>query len=133
MSAYSTQSGSSELNLLLTHLNQQGGFNFSVLTDSQGLAIASSTKNGSDPDLNSAVAALVQKTISQASQRIGLAQAEEISVNTREGQRLICRFFEVKEYHLILAVSVPERNQKYRRLTSQTISNICQVWSKYWE
>jgi predicted regulator of Ras-like GTPase activity (Roadblock/LC7/MglB family) len=131
--AHTTSSGSSELNQLLLSLNNEGGFAFSVLTDSQGLAIASSAKQGYDPDLHSAVVALVQKTIAQVGPRIGLSQAEEISVFTQDGQRLICRFFDAAEYHLILAVIVPGKEQKYRRLTNQAISDICQVWSKYWK
>jgi predicted regulator of Ras-like GTPase activity (Roadblock/LC7/MglB family) len=133
MTQNTTSSGSFEMNQVLSALNQEGGFTCSVLTDSQGLAIASSVKNGHDPDLHSAVVALVQKTISQAGQRIGMAQAEEISVYTQNGERLICRFFEAKGYRLILAVTVPDKNAKYRRLTNQAVNSICQIWSKYWE
>lgn len=133
MTQNTNSSGSFELNQVLSTLNRDGNFTFSVLTDSQGLAIASSAKNDHDPDLHSAVVALVQKTVSQAGQRIGLGQAEEISVFTQDGQRLICRFFEAKGYHLILAVTVPDRNTKYRRLTNLAIANICQIWSKHWE
>ncbi len=133
MTAKITTSGSSELHQILSTLNNEGGFTFSVLTDSQGLAIASSSKSGTDPDLQSAVVALVQKTVAQAGQRIGLAPAEEISVYTQNGQRLICRFFEANEYHLILAVAVPEKDQKYRRLTNQAISQIGRIWTKYWK
>ncbi|MCE1253410.1 MAG: hypothetical protein LWX83_07665 [Anaerolineae bacterium] len=132
MTANITTSGSSELHQILSNLNREGGFTFSVLTDSQGLAIASAGKSEGDPDMQSAVVALVQKSISQAGQRIGLDPAQEINVYTQSGQRLICRFFEAHDFHLILAVAVPGKDQKYRRLTNQAISHICRIWSKYW-
>ena len=123
-----TTSGSSELNQLLETLNREGGFSISVVTDAQGLAIASASSNGLDPDRQSAIVALVQKTILQVGKRLGMTETEEISLFTADGQRLICRFFKTDEHDLILAITIPDKKLSYRRLTSQAISEIRRIW-----
>ncbi|MEW5867698.1 MAG: hypothetical protein AB1894_00355 [Chloroflexota bacterium] len=125
-------SGSSELRKLLADMNQTGGFIISVLTDRQGLPIAFAAAPGSDPERQSAVVALVQKTAAQASTHLGIT-TDEISLNAVDGQRLVCRPFEINGNTLILAVMVAERSHSYRRLTNQTIRRIAEVWKSYWE
>ena len=134
--------GSQVLNQLLNKLNQEGGFAISVLTDNHGLALASAS-NGLDPDVHSAVVAQVQKTTSQFSMQLGMAQAEEIVLNDTNGQRLVCRPFTVQRKgdspgqeqvdELILAVMVPGKDQTYRRATNQAISEIHRIWKIYWK
>ena len=129
----SSTSGSSELSQLLAQLNQEGGFSISVLTDAQGLAIAAASRDGQDPDRQSAIVALVQKTIGQVGKRLGLAETEEISMFTADGQRLVCRPFKTDNHDLILAITVPDKKLSYRRLTTRAITDILRIWSEYWE
>lgn len=126
------ESGSNKLHQLLANLNQDGKYSISVLTDSQGLPIASSAKTGFDPERQSAVVALVQRTAEQAGSRLGL-DMEEICLNASDGQRLVCRPFTIGSSQLILAVLMSSREQSYRRLTSQAIQSISKVWKSYWE
>lgn len=132
MSKVTPTSGSAEIGRLLAEMNTDGGFTISVLTDRQGLAIASAAGEGNDPDRQSAIVALVQKTASQASTHLGII-ADEVSLSAADGQRLVCRPFDVNGNTLILAVMISARSQSYRRLTNQTIRRITQVWKSYWE
>lgn len=125
------ESGSRKLHQLLTKMNQDGNFCITVLTDAQGLPIASAAKPGYDPERQAAVVALVQRTATTASNRLGM-DMDEISLNAADGQRLVCRSFVVGSSHLILAVSISSRDQAYRRLTNQAIQSIIEIWKSYW-
>lgn len=127
------ESGSTKLNRLLAEMNEKGRFPVSVLTDAQGLAIASASNNGMDTDHQSAVVALVQKMAGQVVRQLGMAATDEIALNDENGQRLICRPFQVHEHELILAVIVPEKEISYRRATNQTINDIRRTWKQFWE
>jgi predicted regulator of Ras-like GTPase activity (Roadblock/LC7/MglB family) len=133
MSKGQTSSGSAELKKLLVEMNKTGNFTISVLTDRQGLPIAYATAAGYDPDRQSAVVALVEKTAGQVGRQIGMAQADEIILNDATGQRLVCRFFNVNGHELILAVTMPDREQSFRRATSRAIGEIRRIWKSYWE
>lgn len=116
------------LRQLLVEMNLSGGFAISVLTDRQGLPIAFAADPGYDPDRQSAVVALVQKTATQVSGHLGMSGTDEISLSSPEGQRLICRPFDINGSSLILAVLVGSRAQSHRRLTNQAIRDISEVW-----
>lgn len=119
-----------DLNLadLLHTLNQDGGFSISVLSDQQGFPLASAMESGQDPDLQAAVVALVQKSAVQATNQLGMAQTDEISLYSAGGQRLVCRLFMANEHSLILAVQIPDKAKSYRRLTNRAISAIQKSW-----
>jgi predicted regulator of Ras-like GTPase activity (Roadblock/LC7/MglB family) len=133
MENQTVKSGSNELNHLLETLNQEGGFPISILTDSQGLAIASAAEEGMNADKQSAVVAFIQKTAVQVSKQLGFSGSEEISLVDNDGRHLVCRSFKVKQFDLILSVMVPDRGTSYRRMTSNAIKRIIEVWSEYWE
>lgn len=122
------RSGSTELAQLLSEMNAKGDFPIAVLTDRHGFPIASAASPGEDPDTQSAVVALVQKTAAQVSQQLGMAQTDEISLYDTNGRRLVCRPFQANEHNLILAVVVPHKQQSYRRLTNIAVNNIRKHW-----
>ena len=125
-------SGSAKLNQILSEMNEESGFPISVLTDGQGLAIASAAQNGMDTEKQSAVVAFVQKTVNQVTKQLGMASASEFSVYDETGQHLVCRPFAVNKYELILAVIVPDRKTRYRRSTNRAISKINATWKEFW-
>ncbi len=127
------ESGSGKLNQLRIEMNQKGGFPISVLTDAQGLAIASAARSGLDTDRQSAVVAFVQKMAGQVTRQLGMGATDEIALNDENGQRLICRPFQVNGHELILAVMVSEKDASYRRATNQTIHEIRRTWKQFWE
>ncbi|MCB0191102.1 MAG: hypothetical protein KDJ65_04090 [Anaerolineae bacterium] len=120
--------GSTEIARLLAEMNEKGGFPISVLTDRQGFPIASAANPDQDPDTQSAVVALVQKTASQVSNQLGMAQTDEISLYDAKGRRLVCRPFNANKHEMILAVIIPTKEQSYRRLTNQAVSAIRRQW-----
>jgi len=122
--ADSTKSRGNEFATLLADMNKEGGFLLAVLTDWQGLPIASATAPDQDPDTQSAVVALVQKTAAQVHDQLGMAQTDEISMYDASGQRLVCRPFNASEHDMILAVLVPNERQSYRTLTNKAINAI---------
>lgn len=120
--------GSTELAKLLAEMNERGGFPIAVLTDRHGFPIASAAGPGQNPEAQSAVVALVQKTAAQVRDQLGMAQTDEISLFDTTGQRLVCRPINANGHEMILAVLVPDKDKSYRRLTNQTISAIRRLW-----
>ncbi|MCQ3980323.1 MAG: hypothetical protein DPW09_43480, partial [Anaerolineae bacterium] len=104
MTQTNTKSGSTELARLLAEMNKAGEFPIAVLTDRHGFPIASAAAPGQDPETQSAVVALVQKTAAQVRDQLGMAQTDEISLYDTNGQRLVCRPISVNGHDLILAV-----------------------------
>lgn len=128
MTQKTSKTGSTELARVLAEMNEKGGFPIAVITDRHGFPIAASAASGQDPDTQSAVVALVQKTAAQASNQLGLAQTDEVSLHDTDGRRLVCRPFQANGYDLILAILVPDKNQSYRRLTNQAVTIIRRQW-----
>jgi predicted regulator of Ras-like GTPase activity (Roadblock/LC7/MglB family) len=125
-------SGVNDIRSILTELNEQGGFNISILTDVQGLPIASASRDGVDPEQHSANVAIMQKSISQLVNRLGMKETDEISIFDSAGQRLVCRPIQVNSHNLILAVIVPDKRKAYRKVLNHSVSQIRRVWSQYW-
>lgn len=128
MTKPTANSGSTQLANILAEMNREGGFPIAVITDMEGFPIAWAASASQDPDLQSAVVALIQKTAVQVREQLGMAQTDEISVFDRNGQRLVCRPFEVNQHHLILAVLVTNKAQSYRKLTNAAIRAIQKAW-----
>ncbi|HFE66265.1 MAG TPA: hypothetical protein ENJ93_03295 [Chloroflexi bacterium] len=122
------KSGSAQLSDILAEMNREGGFSIAIVTDRNGFPVAAAAAPGEDPDTQSAVVALVQKTAAQARHQLGMAQTDEISLYDADGQRLVCRPFSVNEYDMILAVRIPNKKQSYRRLTNRAIREIKKSW-----
>ncbi|MFZ5807810.1 MAG: hypothetical protein ACOY16_00860 [Chloroflexota bacterium] len=125
-------SGVNDIRSILTELNEQGGFNISILTDVQGLPIASASRDGVDPEQHSANVAIMQKSISQLVNRLGMKETDEISIFDSAGQRLVCRPIQVNSHSLILAVIVPDKRKAYRKVLNHSVTQIRRVWSQYW-
>ena len=123
-----SKSGSAELSKLLTDMNQEGGFPISILTNHHGFSIASASAPGQDPERQSAVVAMVEKTAIQVRDQLGMASTDEISVYDTGGQRLVCRPFDAHGHKLILAVLVPNKHISYRRSTNKTVNAIRRLW-----
>jgi predicted regulator of Ras-like GTPase activity (Roadblock/LC7/MglB family) len=121
-------SGSTELAKLLAAMNEKGRFPITILTDRHGFPIAASAAPGQDPEIQSAVVALIQKTASQVRHQLGMAQTDEISLYDTEGRRLVCRPFSANGHDMILAVLVPNKKQSYRRLTNRAVNDIKRQW-----
>lgn len=127
-----SETGSQKLNQLLSGMNAAGGFRMSVLTDKQGLSIASASANGIDPERQAAAVAFAERLAAQVTRQAGLGNTDELAFNYESGQRLICRMFQAGDHELILAVLVPPGAPGYRRATNRAIHEIKNTWKKFW-
>jgi predicted regulator of Ras-like GTPase activity (Roadblock/LC7/MglB family) len=112
---------------VLRSLNATGGFLATVLTDAEGLVLASAPAPGWDADKQAAVVALIQRAARQ-SQIVSLGSMDEICIRDVNGRRLICRPFEVDDKILLLSVLTDE-GKPYRRLTSAAVRDVRRVWA----
>jgi predicted regulator of Ras-like GTPase activity (Roadblock/LC7/MglB family) len=126
------KSGSDRLNRLLKEMVLQEGYLVSVLSDIHGLTIAWAASEHVDPERQSAMVALVQRTAVQVTKKLGMANTDEMTVNDANGQKLICRPFTIDNNTLILAVMVAEKDSSYRRATNHVIREINHIWKTYW-
>jgi predicted regulator of Ras-like GTPase activity (Roadblock/LC7/MglB family) len=124
-----TKSSADILLGILNNMNQEANFPMSVLTDKEGLPIASAYSNGADPEKQSAVVAFLQKTAVQVSKQLGMNEIDEISFSYVDGQHLVCRPFNIDTNPLILAVIVSDRDQSYRRITNRALAEIRNIWN----
>lgn len=114
----------------LDQMNIEAGFPLSILTNSQGLLIASSASDrGQDPNKHSAIVAKVRETAHLVRSQLKMGVTDEISVYDEDGKRLVCRPLTLNGHDLILAVLVPTRGQAYRRATNNAISDIRRAWA----
>ena len=111
----------------LNDLNIEGGFEITVLTDQNGLPIASSAGDSDEIDMQAAVVSKVEKIISQIKPQLGMAATDEIALNDVNGKKLICRSFVVGDGEMTLAILINSRNKTYRRLTNKVIIQIQQM------
>lgn len=119
--------GPAKLIEALRALNTQGGYLISVLTDSEGLLLASAPSPGWNAEKQAAVVALVQRAARQA-QAASLDAADEVAIRDVAGRRLICRPFEVDGRTLLLSILM-ETWKPYRRLTNDAIRNVRREWT----
>jgi len=114
----------------LDQMNAQAGFPLSVLTNSQGLLIASSASDeGQDPNKQSAIVAKVRDVAHLVRSQLEMGVTDEITVYDEFGKRLVCRPISVNGHDLILAVLVPSDRKAYRRATNNAIRGIRRAWT----
>lgn len=112
---------------ILGVMNEAGHFKASVLVSTEGLPL-SSVSSPFDTESIAAMVAMVENTIQQAREQIGLDELDEVSLVQGDKMRLICRYFVAGDEALILAVIAPPY-QAYRRLTNRAIKQIKGGWS----
>ena len=131
--ATQVNSGFDLLESVLFEMNGIGKFPRSVLTDKEGLTIASASNDATITDRQSAVVASIQKAAIQASKQLGFAELDEISFSYNDGQHLVILPFNVKDKVILLSVIVTDRDQHYRKVTNNAIAEIIKVWDYYWK
>jgi predicted regulator of Ras-like GTPase activity (Roadblock/LC7/MglB family) len=119
--------GPENLIAALRTLNTRGEFLITVLTDAEGLLMASAPSPGWDAEKQAAVVALVQRAARQA-QAASMDAADEVAIRDVTGRRLICRPFEVDGQVLLLSVLM-EAGRPYRRLTNDAIRDVRRAWA----
>ncbi|MCJ7677432.1 MAG: hypothetical protein MUO35_06905 [Anaerolineales bacterium] len=119
--------GPANLTEALLSLNTRGSFLITVLTDAEGLLLASAPSPGWDAEKQAAVVALVQRAARQA-EDISLGAADEVAIRDVAGRRLVCRPFEVDGQILLLSVLM-DAAKPYRRLTNDAVREVRRSWA----
>ncbi len=118
--------GSKQLAEVLSALNVRGGFPISLLTDTEGLLLASSAAPDWDTEKQAAVVALIRNA-ARRTEEVEMDAADEVTVRDRQGRRLVCRPFRVGDQVMVLSVMVKD-SRPYRRLTNETVVDIRRMW-----
>jgi predicted regulator of Ras-like GTPase activity (Roadblock/LC7/MglB family) len=113
-----------EMSKILQDVINQGDFLASLITDQEGFAIASASKEKFNSDMQSAVISLFQRATAQASEQMGESITSEFTLYFQNGTILVSIPFQVNQLHFILSFLLSDRKQAYRRLMSQTIRAI---------
>lgn len=114
-----------KLEKILYQINKEGDFKTSIISDIDGLSLASATSDF-DEQRVAAIAGIVQEVSAKAEKYIGFKKMDEVSMVDDDKFRLVCREFEVEGRHLILTVMVPPY-KTYRKLTNTALKVITQV------
>lgn len=112
---------SMELSKTLQDVITQGDYLAALVTDQEGFAIASASKDKFNADMQSAVISLFQRATAQASEQLGESISSEFTLYFENGTILVSRPFQVNQLHLNLSFLLSDRNQTYRRLMAQTM------------
>ncbi len=113
---------------ILKNLMAQGEFSLAVLTDRNGLPIASSDGDQNSSEAQSAVVAQIQNVVIRALGNISMSTPDEISLNDVDGRKLVCRQFTGGDGPVYLAILIPNRVKPYRKAMNQAIRSIQRVW-----
>jgi hypothetical protein len=114
---------------ILKGLTQDGVFSIAVLTDRNGLPIASSNGDQGSSEAQSAVVAQIQNVVIRALGNISMSTPDEISLNDVDGRKLVCRQFSGGDGAVYLAVVMPDRSKPYRKAMNRAIRHVQQVWN----
>ena len=107
---------------ILQAMNQEGGFNRSVLATSEGLSIASAPLQP-DHELASAMIAMLQKVGAETQDHLDLAPVDEVTIRTAKSEHLVCRTIPTGEDWICLCAVVPPGHY-YRRATNRAVRRI---------
>jgi predicted regulator of Ras-like GTPase activity (Roadblock/LC7/MglB family) len=107
---------------ILQAMNQEGGFDRSVLATSEGLSIASAPLQP-DHELASAMIAMLQKVGAETQDHLDLAPVDEVTIRTATSEHLVCRTIPSGEDWICLCAVVPPGHY-YRRATNRAVRRI---------
>ncbi len=122
----STKGGSSTpFSEILEEMNQQGGFDRSVLATSEGLPIASCPMQP-DHELASAMIAMLGQVSAETQDYLELAAVDEVTIRTADQKHLVCRRIQSGNDWICLCALVPA-GAYYRRATNRAVRRIKEV------
>lgn len=113
---------SSPFSTILEEMNQEGGFDRSVLATSEGLPIASCPMQP-DHELASAMIAMLQQVSVETQDHLNLAAVDEVTIRTEDRMHLVCRRIQSGTDWICLCALVPA-GAYYRRATNRAVRRI---------
>lgn len=113
---------------LLSEMAAKGEFTTAVITDQNGLLIASSDGDMEACESQSAAIAQLQGFVQRAVDHLNMDAPEEVSFNDTSGRKMVCRSFPVDQAVMYLAVIVPSKFKSHRKLMNQAIRAVQKLW-----
>ena len=110
---------------ILEEMNQEGGFDRSVLATSEGLPIASSPMQP-DHELASVMIAMLQQVGEETQDHLNLAAVDEVTIRTEDRMHLVCRRIQSGSDWICLCALVPA-GCYYRRATNRAVRRISEI------
>ena len=110
---------------ILEEMNQEGGFDRSVLATSEGLPIASCPLQP-DHELASAMIAMLQQVSVETQDNLDLASVDEVTIRTEDRKHLVCRRIQSGNDWICLCALVPA-GAYYRRATNRAVRKIAKI------
>ena len=110
---------------ILDEMNQEGGFNRSVLATSEGPPIASSPMQP-DHELASVMIAMLQQVGAETQDQLNLAAVDEVTIRTEDRMHLVCRRIQSGSDWICLCALVPA-GCYYRRATNRAVRRISEI------
>lgn len=107
---------------ILEEMNQEGGFDRSVLATSEGLPIASFPMQP-DQELASAMIAMLGQVSAETQDHLELAAVDEVTIRTEDRKHLVCRRIQSGNDWICLCALVPA-GAYYRRATNRAVRRI---------
>lgn len=110
---------------ILSSMNEEGGFQRSVLATGEGLPIAAAPNLG-ESESTGAMISMLQRVSQDIQEQLDFHGVDEVTIRDDQRNRLVCRGINVGQDSLILAAFVPP-GQYYRRATNRAIKHIQQL------
>ncbi|MCK4763538.1 MAG: roadblock/LC7 domain-containing protein [Candidatus Aminicenantes bacterium] len=114
-----------KLEKVLFRINKEGGFRASIISDLDGLSLASVASEFDDRRI-SAISAIVQDVSEKAEKHFDFKRMDEVSLVDDGKFRLVFRQFEVGGQQFILTAAVPPHTA-YRKLTNAALKEISNI------
>lgn len=106
---------------------KQGQFENAFIADDNGLPLLCYGSNMDIPETQAAIFARIRKTVAMVDERKGLGRVEEMVFDISGRKKIVCRNFDIKQKHLVLAITL-DSQRHYKRLTSNLIHQLKSIW-----
>jgi hypothetical protein len=117
------------LERLVKEISILGGFDFTFLLNHEGLSLAQYTSNSQMDELAVVeMCAMLDRINNTLKSNLGISDLHEVTIEAKEGRRLIFRFIQFYNQIAVLALMVPPR-KSYRGLLNRLQKNIskCEI------
>jgi hypothetical protein len=117
------------LTKFLRSMSDSSRFEQLILTDEQGLLIASSGGNQEQTESQAAILSMIKSFMSRMNAQMSLSSTSEFIFRDINGKKLVVRPFFANKTELILSVLIPDDHIPYKRALNSAIRSIQSVWT----
>jgi hypothetical protein len=119
----------STLTKFLCSLCDSSNFEQLILTDEQGLLIASSGNNQEQSENQAAILSMIKTFMARMNDQMNLSLTSEFILRDANGKKLVVRPFYANKTELIISALIPDDHTPYKRTFNSAIRSIQLVWT----